>query len=109
MASLLGFCRKGNRRGRGEGQGQSPLPPPPLSLRHTRKGPGGGIFGVGGEYHIAQAEGSVPTPTEIAGCTQRLPWKVIRNAASITSELASHPSILREELLFNGAKECVFL
>lgn len=29
--------------------------------------------------------------------------------ASITSELAGHPSVLGKGLLFNGAEECVFL
>lgn len=64
---------------------------------------------LGWEHHIVQAGGSVPTPMAIASYTPRLPWMVSLNAASITSELAGHPSILRKELLFNGAKECMFL
>lgn len=68
----------------------------------------GGRCGWGGS-HIAQAGGSVPTPMVIAVYMHRLPWKVIPNAVSITSELAGRPSILRKGLLFNGAKECVFL
>lgn len=64
---------------------------------------------LGREHHIVQAGGSVPTHMVMAVYTQRLLWRVTPYAASITSELAIHSSILRKGLLFNGFKECVFL
>lgn len=71
---------------------------------------GGERLWLGWEQHSTQAWGSGPSPLVIAGW---LPAGAAGEgdfkAASLTSELASHPSVLGKGLLFNGAKECVFL